>query len=217
MAYALDDKTVKQMTPRFFVVAFCFWLASSTGLVPLVANGSPQFKCIDDLGNLTYSDRPCSGGEKLELETNRDYKEQESAKQPDFATLYQQKIESDEYRQVVERYVQAASKADLTAMISLSSSTSISEAGENRVVQYLEQQVIPFFSDFSRLHNVTVISRAIDSSRVPRGYWFYTYIETRSQKVRPFSICVTADENGFGVSDVVVDQCREDRHPFCPE
>jgi len=42
--------------------------------------------------------------------------------------LYQQQIESDDYRQVVERYVEAASKADLTTMIALSSSISISEA-----------------------------------------------------------------------------------------
>lgn len=217
MAYALGDKSVKPMDTRSFVVAFCFWLASATGLIPLIANGSPLFKCIDGLGNVTYSDRPCNGGEKLELETNQGYREQESAKRPDFATLSRQMVESGEYRQVVDRYVQAASKADLSAMLALSSSASISAASEDRAVQYLKRQVIPFFSDFSRLHNVTVISTAIDASRVPRGYWFYTYIETKKQKVRPFSICVIADENGLGVSDVTVDQCREDRHPFCPK
>jgi hypothetical protein len=175
----------------------------------------PFFKCIDDRGNVTYSDRPCNGGEKRELRIDPPFKE--DAKPPDFATLVGQQIESVEYREVVEGYVEAASLADLSAMLALSSPASIRVAGENRVVRYLKQQVIPFFSDFSRLHNVTAISRAVDESGVPKGYWFYMYIETKTERVRPFSVCVTSDDSGVGVSDIAVGQCREDRHPFCPE
>lgn len=205
------------MTARLFVVSFCYSLALVTGFVPLTVHSSSIHKCVDDLGNLTYSDRPCNGGSKFELQPNHVNVEKENAKQPDFATLSRQIVESGEYRQVFEQYVESAAKEDLSALISLSSPTLINAAGKNKVVQYLQQQVIPFFSDFSELHNVTVITRAIDFSRLPRGYWFYTYISTHSGKVRPFSICVTSDENGLRVSDVAVDRCIEDRHPFCPE
>lgn len=140
----------------------------------------------------------------------------DSESSPDFRTMVGHMTDSKKYRVILEDFVAAAADGNLPALILLISSTVTETVGEQEIAESLSRTVIPFFSNYEKLHNVSATNPAVDAAGNPRGYCFYTYIKTASGKAHPFSICVIDDAGTLKVASVIVDKCRVGRHPFCP-
>jgi hypothetical protein len=141
----------------------------------------------------------------------------ESVRYPsDFETGLGHFTDSKKFQDVLREFVSAAAEDNLAVLTSLISSRVVASVGENKLAEHLRLQIVPFFTDFNQLHNVIAVNPAVDETGVQIGYCFYTYIKTRSGAIRPFILCVIRDAEELKVSDIAVNQCRVDRHPFCP-
>jgi len=139
----------------------------------------------------------------------------QQGKAAEFKDLLPHVTDAKAFRSKMEEFVELAAIGDTSALMSLMSREAIRSVGSARIQELLEKDVVPFFSQYESLHNVTVISSAVGPSGHV-GYWFYTYIRTATAEVRPFAIVVVREEERLVVSDVIVNTCRPNRHPFCP-
>ena len=104
-----------------------------------------------------------------------------------------------------------AAKGEVASSMSRMSRAAITADGAERIEAFLVNGIIAFFA----APEVVAINRAVGATG-SRGYWFDTYSVTATGTVRPFSLVVTRDEGRLAVHEVIVNKCRQDRHPFCP-
>jgi hypothetical protein len=124
-------------------------------------------------------------------------------------------IAPPEYRNTLERFVQLAASGDASSLMGMISGEAIRSEGVETIRASLKDEVIPFFSQSMRLHNVTSINPAVGASGCV-GYWFDTYIVTGTGEVRPFTIVIVREDGRLMGQNVIVNKCRQNRHPFCP-
>lgn len=136
--------------------------------------------------------------------------------QNDFKRMITHVVAGERYIRKMEEFVGIAVRGDESSLVALVSPNVIRTVGPESVAHKLKNEVIPFFSRYQRLHNVKQINPASGLRGSTVGYWIYTYIVTLTGDVRPFSIVIVEEEGGLFVSDVIVDRCEENRHPFCP-
>ena len=133
----------------------------------------------------------------------------------EFKELLPHVVAAKAYRSKMEEFVQFAANGNTSSLIDLISREAIRSAGPERIKANLENEIIPFFSQYKSLHNVTSVNPAVGPSGHV-GYWFDTYIVTVTGEVRPFTIVVVREDGRLVVTDIIVNRCRQDRHPFCP-
>jgi len=204
------------------------------------ASFAGMYKWVDEDGNVHYGDCPPADCKPEQIEavpapsqedaqrsrerTERLIKEQKSkegARRSDingdgFETLLRHIGAVKPYETKMKEFVQLATNGETSLLMALVSPNAIRSNGPQKIREILKNEIIPFFSSYQKLHNVKSINPATDPGGNVVGYWIDTYIVTSKGDVRPFSIVIIEEGGRLVVSDVIVNKCRKDRHPFCP-
>lgn len=118
------------------------------------------------------------------------------------------------YMAKVDEFIKYAVNGDVDAMLRIITPDAVRLHGEN-VRKELTGKVVPFFSQYEKLHNVKQINPARDVLG-HRGWSYYTYIVTKTNEVKPFAISVIEQNGKLVILNVDVANCMKGRHPFCP-
>lgn len=114
----------------------------------------------------------------------------------------------------ITRFVQQAKAADAAAITQEIDPLILQASGAECIDNWLQQQIFPFFAQYSKLHNF----RNISIARLPdgrAGLWHYTYIIDSKGRAHPFRIALVDSPEGPRILSVVVNQCVPDRHMDC--
>ncbi len=122
--------------------------------------------------------------------------------------------ESPGYEEVEETFLDFAVAQDLDNMVEMVSPSGLNEHGIDTVKEYYANDVVPFFSDFVKLHNVSGIAPAWDEYG-HKGISRYLYSVTKSGAVKPFAIQLLIEDGKVVVGKVIVGECFRPHHPFC--
>jgi len=137
-------------------------------------------------------------------------------KDDDFSELVGHSIAAKQYEMMMEEFVELAARGETSSLMALISRGAIQSNGAERIREVLENDTIPFFTGYQKLHNVKSINPATERDGSVAGYWIYTYIVALTGDVKPFSIAIVEEEGHLLVQSITVNKCRKDRHPFCP-
>ena len=118
------------------------------------------------------------------------------------------------YAEVVETFLDFAVAQDLDNMVEMVSPSGLNEHGIDTVKEYYANDVVPFFSDFVKLHNVSGIAAAWDEYG-HKGRTHYLYSVTKSGAEKPFAIQLLIEDGKVVVGKVIVGECFRPHHPFC--
>ncbi len=118
------------------------------------------------------------------------------------------------YQEVVETFLDFAVAQDLDNMVEMVSPSGLNEHGIDTVKEYYANDVVPFFSDFVKLHNVSAIAPTGDEYG-HKGITRYLYSVTKSGADKPFAIQLLIEDGKVVVGKVIVGECFRPHHPFC--
>jgi len=143
------------------------------------------------------------------------------ANDKDFDAFIKHETIKEHNIQIVNEFIEYAVNNDLENMLKISAPETDNIYNGNRV-EYFKDKVIPFFSDYKKLHNVKRLNPVRD--RLGHSGWvYYTYIITKSDVIKPISISIMKyAQNSVMLNSekllilIHVDKCIKERHPFCP-
>lgn len=136
------------------------------------------------------------------------------AKSESADTQMQMIASSQRQENFITRFVQQAKAKDTASIMQEIDPLVLQASGSETIDNWLQQQIFPFFAQYSKLHNF----RNISIARLPdgrAGLWHYTYIIDSQGKAHPFRIALTDTPEGPRILSVVVNQCVPDRHMDC--
>lgn len=134
--------------------------------------------------------------------------------QEDFKKEVRMMSRGEQQQAFIAKFAQQAKDKDVAAILQEVDAKMLKQTGEAEATRWLQDEILPFFASFAKLHNYEQITNAVlPDGR--SGLMHYTYIVDANGKVRPFVIAVIDSDAGPRLLTVKVDQCVKGRHPFC--
>jgi hypothetical protein len=119
-----------------------------------------------------------------------------------------------QFELVMNDFISRARNSNIGGMYELASPLAKKDYGIDKITGYYKEIVIPFFSDFEKLHNVQGVNRATGEHQQD-GWSFYLFAITRSGQKKPFAIQVLRESGKLVIGKVIVGTCFKGAHPFC--
>jgi hypothetical protein len=114
----------------------------------------------------------------------------------------------EQFQRVADEFIAAAAAGDMSRTRHMISPAIASASGPEAVERYLTDQVLPFFADFKSIGSSITISRTAGAV----GFVFYMYMESSTDKLRPFVVYVTEEDGAKVIANILVDNFVEGRH-----
>jgi len=118
------------------------------------------------------------------------------------------------HTEIIEKFAELAARGDVDALIELVAPAAVAARGEAALRTLIQDEVVPFFSDYEALGGSGVAGAQFPDGRI--GLAYYTYSATKSGGLKPFSIWLLEEDDGstrIGVFEV--GRCVRGRHPIC--
>lgn len=123
---------------------------------------------------------------------------------------------AEPYQHKLDEFVQIAGQGDIEAVRKMFSRIALNRIGDTSFSDYISTDILPFFSSHEYTHSVSAMNPAGSLGGVS-GYWFDSYSVDEKGKIRPFSVVIISEGESYAVANILVNQCRPHRHPFCPQ
>ena len=126
---------------------------------------------------------------------------------------YMGMAEGERYKDKMKEFINFAVTGNTDAMVNLVTPEATRQHGD-KIRDDIKENIIPFFADYAKQHNVTQINLAHDEDRTV--WMFYSYVVTKSGDVKPFWIAISENNGQLYIYNIAVGRCIKNRHPFCP-
>jgi hypothetical protein len=193
------------------------------------------YKWVDENGITVFSDTPPTGKTYEEvklppqpprnvLERARQEAQRREQLQKELSILNEKsyierfaKFTTDEkqFKLLMNEFISRARNSNIGGMYELVSPLAKKDYGIDKITGYYKEIVIPFFSDFEKIHNVERVNRTTGEHQQD-GWSFYSFAITRSGQKKPFAIQVLRESGKIVIGKVIVGVCYKGAHPFCP-